>query len=282
MTHREKSVFNLCEIPQDVFQAHLERISDYLKAGVWWHHDIRTNDIIFHDSDSCPDIYTEGPDLMEFTNSSIRTVQNHLKEAWEYCINNDVKLPLEKVKIFNDAGEKVDEKFSLNVSYTEEIQEEEEGDENAEREISVQATQKHLLEDTPVTAKPNRETLKQNITAEAEESYCFKSSTGRSLSKLLGNTKDVIRFDKHHHLFKVLQKESSRKLCHELLPMLQQQSLQAYREAEKSMDSWNKKFYLENERDPMANDIKINQDALFIYRKLECGRKILRSWNITF
>ena len=50
------------------YQAHLERLSDYLLTGegVWWHRDSDTGDFVFHDGESEPEYREEGPPLMDF------------------------------------------------------------------------------------------------------------------------------------------------------------------------------------------------------------------------
>ena len=57
-------------IPEDmleseIYQAHLERISDFLLPGenVWWHTDEESREVVFHDSRGEPDWHPDGPPL---------------------------------------------------------------------------------------------------------------------------------------------------------------------------------------------------------------------------
>ena len=63
-----------------LFQLHLERIADYLSIGEgkWWHHDVKTNEIIFHDvDDSSPDLTQ--PLLLNFCNTTMTEASQVVK-----------------------------------------------------------------------------------------------------------------------------------------------------------------------------------------------------------
>ena len=63
---------------KELFQAHLERIADFVLpgAGVWWH--VENNTIIFHDGDTNPDFREEGPSLMSYENCSLDELTDHM------------------------------------------------------------------------------------------------------------------------------------------------------------------------------------------------------------
>lgn len=64
-------------LKSEFYQAHLERIADYLIVGegVWWHKDLENNSIVFHDCDSEPDWRAEGPALQHFRSSTFKSVK---------------------------------------------------------------------------------------------------------------------------------------------------------------------------------------------------------------
>ena len=55
-----------------LFQLHLERIANYLSIGdgKWWHHNIKTNEIVFHDVEDCTDNITH-PVLLNFRDTTM-------------------------------------------------------------------------------------------------------------------------------------------------------------------------------------------------------------------
>ena len=89
------------------YQAHLERISDYLVVGegVWWHRDLDTGDIIFHDGDDEPECRPEGPALKSFTETSLKSSYEELKKCWKECLEKNVTLPIKSVIEYDDNGD---------------------------------------------------------------------------------------------------------------------------------------------------------------------------------
>ena len=81
------------------WQAHLQRISDFLLEGegVWWCTD--GEDILFNDITNSPSISDHGPQLHHFRSSSLKEEEAYLQKCWEECIANDIQLPAEVVKV---------------------------------------------------------------------------------------------------------------------------------------------------------------------------------------
>ena len=75
------------------YQAHIERISDYLICGpgVWW----KTTDdgVEFFDGDSEEDYKAVGPSLHHFRSVSLEDIDALLLEQWEQCIAQNIELP---------------------------------------------------------------------------------------------------------------------------------------------------------------------------------------------
>ena len=93
MSTSKNSTFNIDEIPTHLFQSHLENISDYLLfgEGIWWHHNTRTNDIIFYDGELEPSNNREGPVMR---NHRISTVIQHQHSSWDQCIQKTIRIPI--------------------------------------------------------------------------------------------------------------------------------------------------------------------------------------------
>ena len=85
------------------WQAHLQRISPFLKQGegVWWSQDAQCYK--FHDSDIDPDNH-EGPTLKHFRHSSLHNVQIHNREIWHSIIESNINLPTKSIYIYKDDG----------------------------------------------------------------------------------------------------------------------------------------------------------------------------------
>lgn len=75
------------------YQAHLERINDFLihGPGVWW---CETSEgIMFLDGSDEKDYRDEGPALQTFSSLMSTDVELYLQQHWETCCNSGVVLP---------------------------------------------------------------------------------------------------------------------------------------------------------------------------------------------
>ena len=75
------------------YQAHLERISDYLLPGegTWWKHSAAG--VEFLDGHGEKNVSEKGPTLMHYRTKSMRDIEIHLQQKWEDCILSGIKLP---------------------------------------------------------------------------------------------------------------------------------------------------------------------------------------------
>lgn len=75
------------------YQAHLERISDYILPGegVWWKSDAEGG-VEFFDSDKEPDFREEGPKLHHFRSSSLKQEESYLSSCWENCLQSKISI----------------------------------------------------------------------------------------------------------------------------------------------------------------------------------------------
>ena len=85
----QNSVFSEDEINCFSYQAHLERIADFLMPGegVWWHFDKDMRCIIFHDGADQQSSRLQGPPLHHFRSWTVRMERAYLAESWKSCIS---------------------------------------------------------------------------------------------------------------------------------------------------------------------------------------------------
>ena len=82
------------------YQAHLERIGDYLLQGpgVWWK--TTTTGIQFLDGESEKEHSASGPALMHFRSTSLSDIDLVLLDSWERCITVKVQLPAVRIQTY--------------------------------------------------------------------------------------------------------------------------------------------------------------------------------------
>jgi hypothetical protein len=86
------------------WQAHLERISNYLVHGpnIWWNDDGRS--YIFHDGDHDPDFHPIGPKLHHFRSFTIQNVLREKHESWKKILTKNIVIPASSIAIYSPDG----------------------------------------------------------------------------------------------------------------------------------------------------------------------------------
>ena len=86
------------------YQAHLERIGDYLiqGQGIWWRY-IDTG-VEFFDIESPANSNPPTPSLQHFRTASLNDVDMYLLAKWEKCIEEDVQLPAKHIRTYEAGG----------------------------------------------------------------------------------------------------------------------------------------------------------------------------------
>jgi hypothetical protein len=87
------------------WQAHLERVSDFLLTGKgsWWM-EHENGDIEFYDGEQPPDNHSGGPSLHHFRSSNFKSEEKYLEECWEKCLRSGVTLPIKVLRIEDEHG----------------------------------------------------------------------------------------------------------------------------------------------------------------------------------
>ena len=86
------------------WQAHLERIADFLHPGkgIWWER--KEESIEFFDSQSAPDERPEGPILHHFRSSNHKMEEIYLKKCWDACLESKVTIPTHAIWFEDENG----------------------------------------------------------------------------------------------------------------------------------------------------------------------------------
>jgi hypothetical protein len=102
-------------IPKDMlvnhpssWQAHLERISDFilLGKGLWWD-ECENGDILFFDAKGSPESLEKGPLLHHFRSSSFKSEESYLKKCWLKCVEQRSDLLILRLQIEDTNGNMV-------------------------------------------------------------------------------------------------------------------------------------------------------------------------------
>ena len=98
-------------IPQEImdkfsahYQAHLERISDYLVPGpgIWWRRCL--GGVEFLDGSTEPNYKETGPQLHHFRSKSTTDIELDLFEKWESICSSNTQLPATHIRCYNKQG----------------------------------------------------------------------------------------------------------------------------------------------------------------------------------
>jgi hypothetical protein len=90
------------------WQAHLERISDFLLVGkgFWWD-ESDNGDIHFTDAKGNPESLERGPLLHHFRSSTFKSEETYLKKCWLKCLEQKTNLPILRLQVEDENGNMV-------------------------------------------------------------------------------------------------------------------------------------------------------------------------------
>ena len=86
------------------FQAHLEKIADFLHCGegIWWQHIMAG--VEFLDGPDEKESQDDGPPLHHFRTHTLKSEEKYLKDCWKECITNEIPIPHPPARIYDDDG----------------------------------------------------------------------------------------------------------------------------------------------------------------------------------
>ena len=95
--------FPISKLNDEIFQAHFERISDYLVAGEWC--SVEGDRIVFFDGPTEQNSRKSGPGMSHFRDTLVVDVIAKLKHSWCMLLECPTKIPLPKIRVYDDAGQ---------------------------------------------------------------------------------------------------------------------------------------------------------------------------------
>ena len=94
---------------QSAYQAHLERVSDFLLCGegIWWRHIAKG--VEFFDVTSQSETHPEAdtlPPLHHFRSHTLKSESKYLQDNWKKCVSSAaVQIPHHAIRVFDETGE---------------------------------------------------------------------------------------------------------------------------------------------------------------------------------
>ncbi|XP_057299509.1 uncharacterized protein LOC130630131 [Hydractinia symbiolongicarpus] len=276
------------DMPLRDYQAHLERIGDFLVCGigVWWHGE--NGKFVFHDGEKDDDFKREGPEMTNFKTHNFQLVANEVQACWKRCITEDIDLPITKINIYNRDGDfencKVIHNDELTLLNTDDnIQTEE--DENTVIDISMEQQPGFLnMADEKNDFDSKGHHMEKKVdkqVMQVEQEIPLESEIARKLKFVIGYCDKLKEFDYHHSVCKDTKREYSRKKCKVLITHFRKLVLDAESEAETFIKQWEKEFVIKNSRVPNIKDLKTNDNYMKKYKVAYVGKKILCQWKDT-
>ena len=159
------------------WQAHLERISDFLMLGkdVWWTSN-EEGEVEFFDSvESKMDSKVERPRLHHFRSSNFRYEEEYLNQCWSVCLEKKIPLPLHVLRV-KDASKDtfipVHTNFLKNKEYTDDISD----NNTTPDEVSTDAEQRTKERAVDITEERNNPDHASDDEQESFENIQYNNS----------------------------------------------------------------------------------------------------------
>ena len=270
----------------NAYQAHLERIADFLTCGegIWWRHIV--SGVEFLDGPDERKYNNNGPPLHHFRTHTLKSEDQYLKSCWKECIAHLDSIPHHTVRIYDDNGnlESVqhtkfleddddneddnDPSDGNNYDGLEEEQnhyiadtiQHEDEEEEVEKIVDLQQVGEELTECIELsipevnllTERIEREAAKERHEATppetpVEDTAELKTTLAKSVSKVLGKTNEVRKLDK---LRTVLRDNLTSKQAQDnyeaSLAVVQTQVLAKHSSVKQQFKEWEQNFFAEH------------------------------------
>ena len=263
-------------IPLNLFQLHLERVSNYLTSGegIWWHHRVSTNEIEFHDGDNEPDYLEQGPPLLSFTDTSMVDAVEMCAQCWNDCVEKQVKLPIPEINVYDQEGEFRHKRKFTRESYDDSIDHQE--------NVEIKCIDENPLDEQSLLPSPLPSPLPTSSASTTVVNQ-LKSKTARAVEQVIGMSKNLSLYDKYLCDYKLSNSKFSKRMLTENLIPLQTQILKSLSENQAIVEKWEKDYFLKHATTPMNNDIiKSDSGIKDHFNKITIAKKLLKKWNIKF
>jgi len=121
-------------------------------------------------------------------------------------------------------------------------------------------------------------------------SCTLQTHLGKALEVVMGPTEEVKSLDHQHHMLKKMKKQNSQTRNKQLedkyvdaLASIQVKILKEKTTAEEKLKAWEKDYVMNhNLRAPSLEEMKTDQDASLLIKKVKYANALLKEWNIQF
>lgn len=110
----------------------------------------------------------------------------------------------------------------------------------------------------------------------------LKSSVGKMIEKVIGRSSNLLQFDYHHMAFKETKNETSRKICKNLIKILETNVKAEFELCKTFQQTWEKEFYLRNKKVPLHDDILADDDCTKNFNKIVVCKRLFKLWGIKY
>ena len=276
----------ILKYPQ-AYQAHLERISDFLHCGegVWWRH-ILTG-VEFLDAPDERQRNDKGPPLHHFRSHTLQSEEQYLRDRWNECLTQQVTIPHQVLKIYDEDGNLQSVQLTgfleddndsdsidgaecdllVNSTLANGTNDNGQEDEEEERLVDLQQVGEDLVEtveipghdrvpsyteDTMMTPQivslaGNESTTPYQNEVIAEK-FKLKTTLAKNVAKVLGDTCEVRTLDKMHMVIKNnLNSKEGQENYVTALTVVQSKLLAKHSTLKRQFQEWEKGFFGEHD-----------------------------------
>lgn len=267
-----------------VWQAHLERIGDFIQhgPGVWWR-DLGDR-IEFLDGHGEENTKAVGPPLHHYRSYSVKEEQVYVTQCWNETVTQNVKLPHCTPRIYNQTGDLLCIQRSSEAETDYAHAETEQASSNEVEVIELL----EVNEDQPTTSQqsankqPTIQQSEQEPTHPIQPTYKYATSLGKELAGILGDSSSIKSFDiLRNELKKKKSFPVSKKMKYEqITASLQTQLVKQYTEHKETIKAWETHFTEEHGIPPDTQDIP-GHIAAILRQKRVMEKVAFHEWNLT-
>ena len=120
----------------------------------------------------------------------------------------------------------------------------------------------------------------QNI-ASSLSIFQAKSTLGKNLTRILGNTAEVQNLDKWRVRMKTSRSAEGREEYEVALALVQTKVLREHGCLKRKMKLWETDYFKVNGKEPWGDDLKAYPDIHTTYKHLKLAEQFLKHWGIT-
>ena len=126
-----------------------------------------------------------------------------------------------------------------------------------------------------------RQRMDTNETPSSSHSLTIKTTLGKNISKILGNTAIVCKFDELRVKWKAMpENKDIQERYLDSLAVMETKVSSACTKARSQLKNWEKEFYEKNSSWPSLDDRESDSDIREVYKLYSRGKELLRHWKV--